>query len=192
MTFSIGFRAPKQVDALDAVINDLLEHNLATQHYGDADLQAVEHESEIDQQAVLRLKQLLHDTIDQAEPLLLSTLGKLVTDTKPSLANLADEIFSEQPTAEMLVEQFDMGEVLHRNPYLCFAWAEQAPGGIVFMAGEGYTLAECLKESLIILAEQAVIEPTDLQLLIRDPQAVDLLCQLIAKGGWSWQQLDYA
>ena len=192
MTFSIGFRAPKQTEALDAVINELLEQGLATQHYRDADLQAIEHEHEIDQQAVLRLKKLLHDTIEQAEPLLLGTLGKLVTETKPSLANLAGEIFAEQPTSEMLVAHFSAGEVLHRNPYLRFAWAEQAPGGTVFMAGEGYVLSQCQKKTLLILAEQSVIQATDWQVLMRDPQAVDLLCQLIAEGGWSWQQLDEA
>ena len=92
----------------------------------------------------------------------------------------------------MLVAHFSAGEVLHRNPYLRFAWAEQAPGGTVFMAGEGYVLSQCQKKTLLILAEQSVIQPTDWQVLMRDPQAVDLLCQLIAEGGWSWQQLDEA
>jgi len=192
MTYSIGFRAPKQAEALDAVVNDLLEQGLAKQHYSDPDLQAVQHDHEIDQQAVLRLKQLLRDTINQAEPLLLASLGKLLTETKLSLTNLADEQFSDddEPTPEQLAEQFQNGEVLLRNPYLRFAWAQQGPVGHVFMAGEDYQIEDCQKQNLMMLAEQTEINQADWQQLAKNTQAVDLLCQLIAEGGWFWQMAD--
>jgi len=187
MTFSIGFRAPKQAEALDAVLNDLLEQGLAKQHYHDPELRVVQHDHEIDQAAVSRLKQLLHDTIDQAEPVLLHTLGKLVTETKPSLAELADPFYADEPNQAEVTKQFQQGLGLYRNPYLRFAWSQHEQGGIVFMAGESYPLACCQRQSLMILAEQTEINQTDWQQLNDDPPAAVLLCQLIAEGGWVWQ-----
>jgi 50S ribosomal protein L16 3-hydroxylase len=118
---------------------------------------------------------------------LLASLGKLLTETKPSLVNLGDEHFSEEPRPAQLAEQFQNGQVLQRNPYLRFAWAQQGAGGHVFMAGENYQIEDCQKHSLITLAEQTEINQTDWQQLKKDSQAVDLLCHLIAEGGWFWQ-----
>jgi len=187
MTFSIGFRAPKQAEALDAVINELLEQDLAKQHYSDPDLKAVQHDHEIDQGAVSRLKQLLHDTIEQSEPLLLATLGKLITETKASLVELAEPYFSDPINLEEVTKQFQAGQGLYRNPYLRFAWAQQGQGGMVFMAGESYALTSCQRESLMILAEKTEMNRSDWRQLSQDQQAATLLCLLIAEGGWVWQ-----
>ena len=186
MTFSIGFRAPNQSETLDAVINDLVEHSMAKRHYQDSDLQAARHGYEIDLEAVLRLKKLLHETIEEAEPLLLATFGKLVTETKPSLVSLAEEVYADKPSVKMLVEQFETGYVLFRNPYLRFAWEYHEECGTIYMGGESYPLTFCQKKNIIILAEQAVITSTDWQMLSNDIKVVNLLRSLVAEGGFYW------
>jgi len=186
MTFSIGFRAPNQSETLDAVINDLVEHSMAKRHYQDSDLQATRHGYEIGLEAVLRLKKLLHETIEEAEPLLLATFGKLVTETKPSLVSLAEEVYADKPSVKMLVEQFETGYVLFRNPYLRFAWEYHEECGTIYMGGESYPLTFCQKKNIIILAEQAVITSTDWQMLSNDIKVVNLLRSLVAEGGFYW------
>ena len=186
MTFSIGFRAPNQSETLDAVINDLVEHSMAKRHYQDSDLQAARHGYEIGLEAVLRLKKLLHETIEEAEPLLLATFGKLVTETKPSLVSLAEEVYADKPSVKMLVEQFETGYVLFRNPYLRFAWEYHEECGTIYMGGESYPLTFCQKKNIIILAEQAVITSTDWQMLSNDIEVVNLLRSLVAEGGFYW------
>ena len=187
MTFSIGFRAPKQTEAMDAVLNELLEQGLAKRHYNDPDLQVVKHDHEIGPQAVENLKQLLHQTIDDAEPVLLNTLGKLVTETKPSLIDLADALFSESISSQEVMKQFDQGDTLQKSPYHRFAWAKNGMGGDIFVAGEVYRLAQCQREHLILLADNPEITQRDWQQLSSEPEAVATLCILIAEGAWLWQ-----
>tara|TARA_B110000114_G_scaffold50154_1_gene53251 strand:- start:355 stop:1530 length:1176 start_codon:yes stop_codon:yes gene_type:complete len=186
MTFSIGFRAPSQAETLDAVINDLVEHSMAKRHYHDSDLQAAAHGHEISLEAVLRLKELLHEAIEEAEPLLLATFGKLVTETKPSLVSLAEEVYADKPSVKMLIEQFESGYALFRNPYLRFAWEYHEECGTIYMGGESYPLTGCQKKNIIILAEQAVITSTHWQLLSSDIQVANLLCSLVEEGGFYW------
>ncbi|NQZ53049.1 MAG: cupin domain-containing protein [Piscirickettsiaceae bacterium] len=187
MTFSIGFRAPTQADMLDSLVNTMLEQGVGKQRYSDPDLVLPQHSAEIDAQAVTRLKNMLHQAIDEAEPLLVDALGKFVTETKSSLAELAAESLSDGPTIDELSIQFERGKVLQRNVYCRFAWAENAAGGQLFMAGEAYTVDVNAIANLAILTEQTELTSNDWHQLAKDEQSANLLCQLIAEGGWFWQ-----
>jgi len=187
MTFSFGFRAPSQTDMLDSVINTLLENEMGKSRYSDPDLLIADHHSEITNDAVARLKQLLHQSIDEAEPILASALGKFVTDTKSSLVSLAEESLTDIESIEEVTAQFEAGESLSRNLYYRFAWALNDAGGQLYMAGEEYCLELNGQENLAILAESETLTLTDWQNLKKDLPSANLLCQLIAEGGWVWQ-----
>jgi len=187
MTFSFGFRAPSQTDMLDSVINTLLENEMGKSRYSDPDLLIADHHSEITNDAVARLKQLLHQSIDEAEPILASALGKFVTDTKSSLVSLAEESLTDIESIEEVTAQFEAGESLSRNLYYSFAWALNDAGGQLYMAGEEYCLELNGQENLAILAESETLTLTDWQNLKKDLPSANLLCQLIAEGGWVWQ-----
>jgi 50S ribosomal protein L16 3-hydroxylase len=169
MTYSIGFRAPSQVDMLDAVVNSMLELGLGKMRYNDSDLKLSPHSAEIDAQAVARLKVMLHQAIEDAEPILASALGKFVTETKSSLSAIVEESFTDLPTIDEVNRLFEQGDVLQRNLYCRFAWTANEEGG-----------------HLARLTEQNELTITDWQQLKLDPQIADLLCQLIAEGGWFW------
>jgi len=186
MTFSFGFRAPSQTDVLDSVINLLLEKELAAGRYADADLVASAQPHQIDKSAVERLKQLLHNTIEQAEPILAEALGKFVTETKSSLASLSEETWTDLATIEELDESFTTGGELARSLYHRFAWSIEANVGMLFMAGEAYELDEEAYEFLPLLAENSVITLADWQRIKTSSQSAELLCQLISEGGWYW------
>ena len=185
ITFSFGFRAPSRVDILDAMTHTILESALGRSRYSDPDLKTAQHPHQIGQQAVLEVKQLLHDAIDEAEPIIATALGCLVTDTKTSLIELAEEAISDLPTAEELTVRFEQGEILERNLYYRFAWSTNNQESQLFFAGESYNLESY--EHAIILTENTLLTETEWSLLNLDSQSVDLLCELIAEGGWFWQ-----
>jgi len=187
MTFSFGFRAPSRTDILDSVINTMLEHEMGKGRYTDPDLLISDNQSEINDEAIARLKQLLHQTIDEAEPILASALGKFVTDTKSSLLNVAEESLSDSATLDEVNAEFEQGSSLIRNLYYRFAWTLSEAGGQLFMAGEAYCLDINGRENLPVLAENTQITLADWQHLKQDVPSANLLCQLITEGGWLWQ-----
>jgi len=187
MTFSIGFRAPLQTDLLDSVINTLLEKQLATGRYSDPDLQISAKKTEIDSHVISRLKQLLHDTIDQAEPILTQALGKYVSETKSSLATLAAESLTALPSTQELEELFGKGAKLQRSLYHRFAWSADGDGGHLYLAGESYCVDDENCFYLPLLTEHNVITLADWQQIKSSDQTANLLCQLIAEGGWYWR-----
>jgi 50S ribosomal protein L16 3-hydroxylase len=186
MTYSIGFRAPSQVDMLDAIVNSMLEQGLGKMRYNDSDLKLSPHSAEIDAQAVARLKVMLHQAIDDAEPILASALGKFVTETKSSLSAIVEESFTDLPTIDDVNRLFEQGDVLQRNMYCRFAWTAIEEGGQLFLAGEAYPVSVKGIMHLARLTEQNELTITDWQQLKQDPQIASLLCQLIAEGGWFW------
>lgn len=187
MTYSIGFRAPAAVEMLDALVNALLEQGLGKSRYQDPDLVLNQHSAEIDIQAVARLKHLLHLAIDQAEPQLATALGRFVTETKPGLATIAAEASIDLPDIDELTNRFDAGEELQRNAYYRFAWTSNTTGGQLFMAGESYIVGLEGVRNLTLLCEKNSLSITDWQSLRDDDASANILCQLIAEGGWFWQ-----
>jgi len=189
MTFSVGFRAPSQTDMLDAVINSLLQHNLASGRYHDQDLSVTQHPNQIDEQAIARLQQLLYQTIDQAQPILAEALGKYVSETKSSLLALAEESLTELPSVSDINDAFEQGNWLTRNLYYRFAWTEYSDRGQLFVAGEAYNVDKQSVGLLPMLTENTSLTLDDWQCIRANQQIVELLCQLIAEGTWYWQQV---
>jgi len=186
MTFSFGFRAPKKVELLDSLVNTLLEKSLANDLYADPSLTLNQYKAEIDSQAVARVKQLLHQTIDEADPVLASVLAKFVTESKPSLVNLASEYATEPMTFEDINRLFERGEQLQRNVYYRFAWLKNASGGELFMAGEAHAVDEAGVAFLALMTERDFLEQDDWLALKQSKSAVNVLLDLISEGGWFW------
>ncbi len=187
MTFSIGFRAPADTDLLDALVNTLLAKERVKGRYQDSDLLLSANKSEIDGLSVTRLKQLLHQTIDESESVLAEVLGKVTTETKSSLTTLAAEFVAALPIIEELNTTFEQGGVLLRNHYYRFAWSADKTGGQLFMAGESYKVDVAGVQYLTLFAEQKQLNQHHWRMIVQNKSATELLCQLIAEGGWYWQ-----
>ena len=185
ITFSIGFRAPSKVDVLDALTNSLLDAELGRDRYSDPDLIVAEHTHEISQQAVTEVKKLLHNAIDEADPVIASALGRLLTETKNSLIELAEDQCSELPIAADLNAHFEAGDVLERNLYYRFAWTKSHQGAQLFCAAEAYALNDY--EHAMLLTEKTLLTADEWALLSLDTQSTTILCELIAEGAWFWQ-----
>jgi 50S ribosomal protein L16 3-hydroxylase len=81
MTFSIGFRAPTTVEALESFTLELGRRNLALNRYTDPDLETGRHCSEITQQEIDRFKAMILSVMDQPEYLWIDSVGKLLSDS---------------------------------------------------------------------------------------------------------------
>lgn len=188
MTFSVGFRAPTQVELLDATVNSLMEQERASHRYSDAQWQVESSSSEISQQAIDKLKQQLHKAIDESEDLLANMLGRLVTETKPSLEVMAEQMMDETPDYAELVQRFEQGEHLVRNVYYRFAWAKVEQGYELYFAGEAYSININKADVglLAMLAEKSVLKLADWQRLSQHEELIEMLCMLVEEGGWFW------
>lgn len=188
MTFSVGFSAPTKVDMLDAVVNAMMEQELGGNIYSDPNLSVAQHSHEISQQAVAEIKQLMHDAIEEATPVISTALGRFVTNTKNSLLDFAEENLTDLPNIEQLSSLFEQGNVLEKSRYYRFAWIKNDRGGQLFFAGETYDLDNVA--DLQTLSESNLITSKQWQQLSKNTQAVDLLCHLIAEGAWFWQTVE--
>lgn len=187
MTFSVGFRASTEVDILDALVNTLAANGLGKKHYQDTGL-IPKLGAEIDEQVLARIMRMLHQVIDESEPLLASTFGRLVTETKPSLLNLAEETCCDLPTLSEISKHYTQGDVLYKNLYCRFAWVKSSQGGELFMAGESYSVDQQGIALLPLLIEREQLIKSDWKQLKQNASVVKVLCELIAEGGWFWSK----
>jgi 50S ribosomal protein L16 3-hydroxylase len=193
MTFSIGFRAPTQVELLDAFMHTLTEHEKGQQRYRDPGLLEVEDDKYIDIASLRRFKQSLISCIEQSDSLVLDAVGQLLTETKPSLELLADELIPEDAEATELAAQFERGQVLIRNTYLRMAWADnesQADEIVLYAAGERYKLEAEARPLMPLLTGNNPIHTQQWQFIQQYSSVVTMLKQLVSMGCWYWQQTD--
>ncbi len=193
MTFSIGLRAPTQMEIMDAVLETLYEQGKGQQRYADPDLTLNSHTAEIDAQTVQRVRQCLMALLDTSAPILATAMGKLVTQTKPTLEELAyhgEEIDTCSP--KEISRQFTQGARLQRNPYLRFAWSATVELGQIFIAGEAFQVPKSAIPLLPVLTEQVYLTHSDWQKIQAIPALAELLCQWVADGYWLWSASEQA
>lgn len=186
MTFSIGFRAPTQTEVLDAYLQELADSEMGDVHYSDPDLNVNTSETKIDKRAMARFKQSLIDTINQSDTLLQSAVGRLVTQTKPSLEWLADEYIQDNDPMS-LSTQFESGGILQRNRYIRMAWTESENHLFLFIAGEKLTLSASYQSMMNMLTGVLPISLQQWESLRQYEGAEQVLNALIQHGGWYWE-----
>lgn len=185
ITFSIGFRAPTQLELLDAFMHSLMEREAGQLRYRDPGLQVCDDDKYIDIAALRRFKQSLVNCIEQADDVLMDAVGRLLTETKPSLELLADELMSESEGFS-LSELFAQGEQLQRNSYIRVAWSEDDDNIQLFAAGETFKADKASRVVISILTGSAPIQAEHWQ-QIQAAKAAGLLQDLITIGCWHWQ-----
>jgi len=191
LTFSAGFRAPSQFQLLDAFIHTLQEQDIAEQLYADADVTEVASATEIDVSTLQRFQTLLLETINENTNLIPLAVGRLVTETKSTLQDLAEEFVTDKATLVELDERFYAGEYLQRNDYLRFAWHKHSAAAYLFVAGEAYCVELAAAEHLPWLTTKAQVQHADWQSIRSFPMLMETCRELIAEGAWYWPE-DFA
>jgi len=188
LTFSVGFRAPSQLQLLDAFSHTLQEQDIAEQLYADADMTPVSSTTEIDDSAIKRFQNLLLKTINENSGFMSLAVGRLVTETKSTLQELADEFIADKPTLAELDRRFNNGEYLQRNVYLRFAWHNDTAAAYLFVAGEAYSVELAAVKTLSWLTTKSQLNHKDWQQLRKYPVLADVCCELIAEGAFYWPE----
>jgi 50S ribosomal protein L16 3-hydroxylase len=190
MTFSIGFRAPTQLDMLDAFMQTLTEQDGGQQRYRDPGLQVADDDKHVDTAALNRFKQSLMNVIEQSDNGISDAVGRLLTETKPSLEWLADLSSSEPLDEVALSEKMLAGEQLVRNAYIRLVWLETETHFRIYAAGEGVSLDKQATEALSLLTGDKPIALGQLKTLREQPSAMPALCALLGLGAWRWGEAD--
>lgn len=188
LTFSVGFRAPSQLQLLDAFCHTLQEQDVTERLYDDSEVNEIRSSTEIDDSAIQRFQDLLFDTLKDNSGLLPLAIGRLVTETKSTLQVLADELVTDKPTVEELNKRFSKGEFLRRNTYLRFAWHKDSEQAYLFVAGEAYIVELAAARYLCLLTTQAQFNSQQWTQVSGFPLLVDACCELIAEGAWYWPE----
>lgn len=188
LTFSIGFRAPSQLQLLDAFSHSLLEQDITEKLYSDADVKTSTSTTEIDSGAIQRLQNLLLQTLNENSNLLPLAVGRLVTETKSTLQDLAEAFVTDKPTLAELDAEFNSGKHLQRNVYLRFAWYKNASSAYLFVAGESFNVELAAAEHLSWLTTKDQIHYKDWLSIRKFPMLVEACCELFAEGAWYWPE----
>jgi 50S ribosomal protein L16 3-hydroxylase len=118
----------------------------------------------------------------------MDAVGRLLTETKPSLQWQAETFISDPPDETVLMEKMLAGDKLVRNPYVRLAWAECDRGIQIFAAGESVWLAHSDSELLPVLCGKQAIALSGLKRLREHTAALDALLHLIGLGAWCWDE----
>ena len=184
MTYSIGFRSLSHVELLDGLIDTMLENNQSQARYSDPNLQVTKHAHEINAHAICEVKRLLHNVIDQADTMIMRTLGRCVTETKPSLLERTESMLSEPVDIQACTEKFDQGLVLKQSRFHRFAWCDDNQSALLFYAGDSYRLD--VRDHAILLCENTLLTSTHWRQLCTNENSTVVLCTLISEGMWMW------
>ncbi|PRB77137.1 cupin domain-containing protein [Pseudomonas sp. MYb185] len=177
MTWSVGFRAPSQAEVLTHFTDFLSQYLSDQQRYTDAGLALPADPAQVDDQTVERLQRMILELVQDREALG-TWFGRFMTEPRfPELLQ------AQEPDAQLLAEALDNDYGLVRNPSARLAWRqEQDRYLMLFASGEHCLLPTPLLPLVQLICNQDYLGAEQLQAWRADPEAMQLLEQLLAKG----------
>lgn len=180
LTYSVGFRAPSAAEVLTHFTDFLAQFLPDEERYTDAGMAPVSDPSEIQRDALDRLKALLAEHMSD-ERLLLTWFGQFMTEPRfPEL------VTGEALEPNDLAATLEDGAVLIRNPSARLAWSEVDLGILLFASGQSRLLSADLKDLLKLVCSADALHMDNLQPWLSNEEATDLLCELIKQGSLSF------
>jgi 50S ribosomal protein L16 3-hydroxylase len=176
MTYSVGFRAPSAAEVLTHFTDFLSQFLPDEERYSDADAQPVADPTQIQHDALDRLKRLLAEHMGD-ERLLLTWFGQFMTEPRyPELVAGAD--LEERD----LLDDLAQGAVLVRNPSARMAWSEVDDDLLLFASGQSRLLPGHLRDMLKLICAADALHGDNLGPWLADEQGRTLLCELVKQG----------
>ncbi len=177
MTWSVGFRAPSHAEVLTHFTDFLSQYLGDQQRYSDAGLALPADPAQIDEQTVERLQRLVLELVQDREALG-TWFGRFMTEPR-----YPEQLQAQEPDAQLLAEVLDHDYGLIRNSSARLAWRqEQEHYLMLFASGEHCLLPTRLLPLVQLICNQDYLGAEQLQAWRSDPEAMQLLEQLLAKG----------
>ncbi|MBM7061781.1 cupin domain-containing protein [Pseudomonas sp. UL073] len=176
MTYSVGFRAPSAAEVLTHFTDFLSQFLPDEERYSDAGLEPSNDPSQIQHDALDRLKALLNEHMGD-ERLLLTWFGQFMTEPRyPELV-----AGSEVAETDLLAGLKD-GAVLVRNPSARLAWSEVDDNLLLFASGQSRLLPGNLRELLKLICSADALHLDNIGQWLTDDEGRKLLVELIKQG----------
>ncbi|MGE8360219.1 JmjC domain-containing protein [Pseudomonas sp.] len=176
MTYSVGFRAPSAAEVLTHFTDFLGQFLPEEERYSDADAQPASDPTQIQRDALDRLKALLNEHMGD-ERLLMTWFGQFMTE--PKYPELIAGIDIDEAT---FLETLEDGAVMVRNPSARMAWSEVGEDLVLFASGQSRLLSESLRELLKLVCSADALHVENLGPWLADDEARNLLWELVKQG----------
>ncbi|MEK8082135.1 ribosomal protein uL16 3-hydroxylase [Pseudomonas sp. XK-1] len=176
MTYSVGFRAPSAAEVLTHFTDFLGQFLPDEERYSDADAQPTDDPTQIQRDALDRLKALLTEHMSD-ERLLMTWFGQFMTEPKyPEL------ITGIEIDEETFLAGLEDGAVLVRNPSARMAWSEVGEDLVLFASGQSRLLSASLRELLKLVCSADALHIDNLGAWLADDEGRNLLVELVIQG----------
>lgn len=183
MTYSIGFRAPRQYDLVHSYLEHVLDHTDTGLRYADPELEPSREPYAISPQALDALHALLQNALTRPEEEINTWLGQFLTEPKHHLSPVhADPALS----ATEFLSAWKQAGALWRNSACRFLYISDKSQGssTLFVNAEAYPLP-AIPDSLIADLCSATALPYDeLQAALEQKCLVEALCDLYNRGAY--------
>ncbi|PKM26694.1 MAG: cupin [Gammaproteobacteria bacterium HGW-Gammaproteobacteria-13] len=176
MTYSVGFRAPSAAEVLTHFTDFLGQFLPDEERYSDADAQPTSDPTQIQRDALDRLKALLTEHMSD-ERLLMTWFGQFMTEPKyPEL------IAGIEIDEEGFLAGLENGAILIRHPSARMAWSEVGDDLVLFASGQSRLLSASLRELLKLVCSADALHIENLGAWLADDEGRNLLVELVKQG----------
>ncbi|MHA6493043.1 ribosomal protein uL16 3-hydroxylase [Pseudomonas borbori] len=176
MTYSVGFRAPSAAEVLTHFTDFLGQFLPDEERYSDADAQPTSDPTQIQRDALDRLKALLTEHMSD-ERLLMTWFGQFMTEPRYPELIAGIEIDDEN-----FLGSLEDGAVLIRNPSARMAWSEVGDDLVLFASGQSRLLSAGLRELLKLVCSADAMHIDNLGPWLADDEGRNLLVELVKQG----------
>ncbi|MDX1299721.1 MAG: cupin domain-containing protein [Pseudomonas sp.] len=176
MTYSVGFRAPSAAEVLTHFTDFLGQFLPDEERYSDADAQPTSDPTQIQRDALDRLKALLAEHMSD-ERLLMTWFGQFMTE--PRYPELIAGIEIDE---EAFLASLEGGAVMIRNPSARMAWSEVGEDLVLFASGQSRLFSADLRELLKLVCAADALHIDNLGPWLADDEGRNLLVELVKQG----------
>ncbi|MDP3815305.1 cupin domain-containing protein [Pseudomonas sp.] len=176
MTYSVGFRAPSAAEVLTHFTDFLGQFLPDEERYSDAGAQPTDDPTQIQRDALERLKALLNEHMSD-ERLLMTWFGQFMTE--PRYPELIAGIEIDE---DMFLGSLEDGAVLIRNPSARLAWSEVGADLVLFASGQSRLLSASLRELLKLICAADALHIDNLGPWLAADEGRNLLVELVKQG----------
>jgi 50S ribosomal protein L16 3-hydroxylase len=176
MTYSVGFRAPSAAEVLTHFTDFLGQFLPEEERYSDADAAPSEDPTQIQRDALDRLKALLNEHMGD-ERLLMTWFGQYMTEPR-----YPERITGTDIAQDDLLGNLEDGAVLIRNPSARMAWSEVGDDLVLFASGQSRLLSADLRELLKLVCAADALHIDNLGPWLGNDEGRGLVVELVKQG----------
>jgi 50S ribosomal protein L16 3-hydroxylase len=176
MTFSIGFRAPSQIELLQAFTERYSMDEIHPQFYTDR-VKNDCRRSELQRQDVLRMQQLLMQTMEN-EDLVISAIGQLLTHP----ANALSLVDSDPVEMEDFIQMLSRSHSIKLHPASRCVYIRYGGNIDLYFNGSQYHVGAPAAQTIMQLCDNFQLPHEAIKPILSDRDSMDLLHDIYQQG----------